>query len=301
MAVLHPHLELAPVEFTKVIYEKKGKVSYITFNDPDNRNATDWPGQKGLTDQYWYALDDAEYDDDIKVVVIRGNGKDFHAGHDLGGVGFIYGMGTGQPGERRASQRIRYSVDKGFFHDLAMKLFLHPKITIVKCHGHCLGGGVYIPLHADIAIAATDAKFGCVEQRLGFAGSGAPVPLLMMTIGIKRALDMLLTGRLISGEEAARIGLVTKAVPPEKLDEEVQKMAESMCLLPRDGIAIGKATRRLIYEGWGLTNSIPDISHTMFTNLRWEPDEYNFFKERRDKGVKAGFKGRDERFKGKID
>ena len=113
MAQLHPHLELAPVEFNKVIYEKKGNVAYITFNDPENRNATDWPGQKGLTDQYWYALDDAEFDDDIKVVVIRGNGNDFHSGHDLGGVGFIYGMGTGAKDERRASQRIRYSVDKG--------------------------------------------------------------------------------------------------------------------------------------------------------------------------------------------
>ncbi len=301
MAQLHPHLELAQVEFNKVIYEKKGNVAYITFNDPENRNATDWPGQKGLTDQYWYALDDAEFDDDIKVVVIQGAGKDFHSGHDLGGVGFIYGMGTGEKDERRASQRIRYSVDKGFFHDLAMKLFLIPKITIVKCHGNCLGGGVYIPLHADIAIAADDAKFGCVEQRLGFAGSGAPVNLLMMTIGIKRAVDMLLTGRIVKGDEAERIGLVTKSVPPEELDAEVEKMVESMCLLPRDGIAIGKATRRLIFEGWGLTNSLQDITHTMFTNLRWEPDEYNFFKERRDKGVKEGFKGRDERFKGKID
>lgn len=301
MAQLHPHLELAPVEFNKIIYEKKGNAAYITFNDPDNRNATDWPGEKGLTDQYWYALDDAEFDDDIKVVVIRGNGKDFHAGHDLGGVGFIYGMGTGKKDERRASQRIRYSVDKGFFHDLAMKLFLLPKISIVKCHGACLGGGVYIPLHADIAIAADNAKFGCVEQRLGFAGSGAPVNLLMATIGIKRAVDMLLTGRIVRGDEAERIGLVTKSVPEEELDDEVEKMVESMCLLPRDGIAIGKATRRLIYEGWGLTNSLQDITHTMFTNLRWEPDEYNFFKERRDKGVKEGFKGRDERYKDKVD
>ncbi len=301
MAQLHPHLELAPVEFDKIVYEKKGNVAYITFNDPDNRNATDWPGQKGLTDQYWYALDDAEFDDDIKVIVIGGNGKDFHSGHDLGGVGFIYGMGTGEKDERRASQRIRYSVDKGFFHDLAMKLFLIPKITIVKCHGSCLGGGVYIPLHADLAIAADNAKFGCVEQRLGFAGSGAPVNLLMMTIGIKRATDMLLTGRIVKGDEAAQIGLVTKSVPEDQLDAEIEKMAESMCLLPRDGIAIGKATRRLIFEGWGLTNSLQDITHTMFTNLRWESDEYNFFKERRDKGTKAGFKGRDERFKGKID
>jgi enoyl-CoA hydratase len=160
---------------------------------------------------------------------------------------------------------------------------------------------VYYPLLSDLAVAATNARFATVEQRLGFAGSGSQVALLMRTIGIKRALGMLLTGASISGEEAARIGIVTKAVPPEHLEEEVQKLAESMALLPRDGIAIGKATRRLIYEQWGLTNGIVYISHTMFTNLRWEPDEYNFFKERRDRGTKEGFKGRDERYKGKVE
>ncbi len=302
MADLHPHLEYKrPEKFDKVIYEKKGNIAYITLNDPEHRNVTDWPGQGGITDQFFFALDDAEFDDDIKVVVIRGAGKDFQAGHDLREVGFIYGMGTGQPGERHASQRIRYSVDRGFFHDTQMKIFLHPKITICQCHGNCLGSGVYYPLLSDLAVAATNARFATVEQRLGFAGSGSQVALLMRTIGIKRALGMLLTGASISGEEAARIGLVTKAVPPEHLEEEVQKLAESMALLPRDGIAIGKATRRLIYEQWGLTNGIVYISHTMFTNLRWEPDEYNFFKERRDRGTKEGFKGRDERYKGKVE
>jgi len=301
MALLHPHLEYKPVEFTKIIYEKEGNIAKITLNDPDHRNVTDWPGQEGITDQFHYALHDAEFDDDIKVVVIKGAGKDFQAGHDLNEVGYIYGMGTGKDDKRRASQRIRYSVDKGFFHDTQQKILLHPKITICQCHGNCLGSGVYYPLLSDLAVAATDAKFATVEQRLGFAGSGSQVALLMMNIGIKRALGMLLTGAKISGEEAARIGLVNKAVPPDQLDDEVQKLAESMALLPRDGIAIGKATRRLIYEGWGLTNGLVYISHAMFTNLRWEPDEYNFFKERRDKGTKDGFKARDKRYKGKAE
>jgi len=300
MAFFHPHQELPPIEYTKIIYEKDGNIGTITFNDPEHMNATDWPGEGGITDQFAHALHDAEYDDDIKVVILKGAGRSFQSGHDLNRVGFIYGMGTGKPEERRASQRIRLSVDKGFFHDAQMKVFLHPKITICQCHGYCLGGGLYLPLVCDLAVAADDAKLGCVEQRLGFAGSGASINILMMNIGIKRAVDLLLTGRIITGDEAARIGLVTKAVPPNQLEDEVQKLAVAMSLLPRDGIAIGKATRRLIYEGWGLTNSIPDITHTMFTNLRWESDEYNFFKERRDKGTKAGFEGRDKRYEGKV-
>ncbi|MCX5999712.1 MAG: enoyl-CoA hydratase/isomerase family protein, partial [Chloroflexi bacterium] len=114
---------------------------------------------------------------------------------------------------------------------------------------------------------------------------------------------MLLTGKIITGKEAAEIGLVNKAVPLANLDEETMKLAKAITLLPRDGIAIGKATRHLIYDRMGMISDfIPGyISHTMFTNLRWEPDEYNFFKERRDKGsAKEAFKQRDARYEGLV-
>ena len=113
---------------------------------------------------------------------------------------------------------------------------------------------------------------------------------------------LLLTGRNIDGTEAERIGLVNKAVPSDKLEEEAEKLAKVITLLPRDGIAIGKATRHLIYDSMGLTGGFTQgyYTHTMFTNLRWEPDEYNFFKQRRDKGARTGFHGRDERFAGLV-
>ena len=112
----------------------------------------------------------------------------------------------------------------------------------------------------------------------------------------------MLTGRLISGTEAAEMGLVTKAVARDKLEEEVNKIAEAMCLLPADGIAMGKAVRHITYDILGLTAGFTQgyIGHTMFTNLRWEPEEYNFFKERRDKGTKAGFHGKDARYVGLV-
>ena len=188
--------------------------------------------------------------------------------------------------------------------DNMLNVFLNPKITISQLHGWCIGGGIYFPLLCDLAIAAEDAKLGLTEQRLGFSGSGVcGITHMILTIGMKRALEMLLTGKIISGKEAAEIGLVNKAVPEEQLDEEVLKLAKALALLPRDGIAIGKATRHLIYDRLGLISDfIPGyISHTLFTNLRWEPDEYNFFKERRDKGsAKAAFKERDKRYEGLV-
>lgn len=285
-----------------ILYEKKGNIATITLNKPEKLNAFCFIGRGEDAADLYAGLEEAAQDDDVKVVIIEGAGRAFSSGHDLTKVGFIYGFGTGKPAERRPSQRIRLQKDKIGMDDW-MKLFLHPKITIAKVHGYCIGGGLIIVNLCDLAIAAEDALFGFTEQRLGFAGSGIPnINVLIATIGLKRALHLLLTGRMIDGKEAERIGLVNKAVPPSKLEEEVNKEAQALTLLPRDGIAIGKATRHLIYDSMGLTQGFAQgyMSHTLFTNLRWEEGEYNFFKERRNKGAKAGFHGRDERFRGLV-
>jgi enoyl-CoA hydratase len=290
------------VEYKEVIYQREGNIARITLNRPEKLNTWPFPGQGGLTDDFNAALTEAEEDDDVKVVVIKATGRAFSAGHDLTTVGFVYGMGTGKPGERRPSQRIRLSVDTKFT-GTPKRLFYFPKITIAQVHGICYGEGVIVTCCCDLAVAAEDAQFGHVEQRLGFAGSGIPtIPILIQTVGLKRAIDLLLTGRTLSGREAADIGLVNRAVPPERLEEEVARMAEALCLLPRDGIAIGKAHRHLAYDALGLSDGFTQayIMHTLFTNLRWEEDEYNFFKQRRDKGAKAGFHGRDTRYAGLV-
>jgi len=291
------------MEYNKVILEKEGNIARITLNFPERLNAFDFPGQGGITDQFYNMIGEVEDDDDVKVVIVKGAGRAFSVGHDLTTVGYIYGMGTGKPGERRASQRIRLNVDRKWQMDCHLKLFLCNKITIAQIHGYCLGEGFFLTNLFDLAISTEDAQLGHTEQRLGSAGCGIPtIPILIMTCGLKRALDLMLTGRMFSGKEAETMGLVNKAVPADQLQEEVDKLAKAMTLLPRDGIAIGKATRHLIYDRLGLTAGFAPgyISHSFFTNLRWEPDEYNFFKERRDKGVKEGFQKRDSRFTGLV-
>jgi enoyl-CoA hydratase len=209
-------------------------------------------------------------------------------------------MGT-KSEDKRPNQRIRLWKDRA--KDTFLNLFLNPKITIAQAHGPCIGGGVYLLLTSDLAVVSDDCQLGFTEQRLGFSGSGIPViPLLLYTVGLKKGLDILLTGRVFNGKEAEEMGLVNKSVPADKLDEEVNKLAKAMTLLPRDGIAVGKATRHLIYDSMGLTGgfTLGYSSHTLFTNLRWEADEYNFFRERRDKGTKTGFKARDERYSGLV-
>jgi len=283
------------------IYKKEGNIATITFNRPEKLNTWDFPGQSGLTDAFYSALGVAEQDDDVKVVIIKGAGRAFSAGHDLNTVGFIYGIGSGKPGERRASERIRLKVDREWLEGCHKRLFLCPKVTIAQIHGYCIGEGIIMLLCCDLAVAAEDALIGHTEQRLGFAGSGTgTINLLIATVGLKRALDLLLLGTQIDGREAERIGLVNRAVPADRLDDEVMKMAQAITLLPRDGIAMGKAHRQLAYDSLGLTAGFTHgyVMHTLFTNLRWEADEYNFFRERRDKGTKTGFHARDERYAG---
>lgn len=291
-------------EYKYIIYEKDGQIARIILNRPEKLNVWDFPGQGGMQDEFYDALGKAEDDDDIKVVIIKGAGRAFSAGHDLNTVYFVYGGGTGKPGERRPSQRARLHVDRKWIEGCHMRLLYCPKVTIAAVHGYCIGEGLAVALACDIFIAAEDAQIGCAEQRLGFAGSGIGyIPILMLSVGLKRARELLLTGRLISGAEAERIGLVAKAVPRDKLDEEAERIAKAVTLLPRDGIAIGKAMTQLVYDSLGLTTGhiIGYIGHTLFTNLRFEPDEFNFIKERREKGTKVAFHERDARYVGVIE
>jgi len=117
-------------------------------------------------------------------------------------------------------------------------------------------------------------------------------------VGYKRARGMMLLGEAMNGIEAERVGWATKSVPPDKLEEEVEKIAKQVALLPRDGIAIGKASNHLILDILGVTQGWLHtyLTHTLFTALRFEPGEYNFIGERSKTDARTGFHKRDERY-----
>ena len=287
-----------------LIYEKEdfeeGSMVTLTMNKPETLNALNIEFSREIDE----ALTKVEQDDDVKVVVIKGAGKAFSAGYDLGRVYFVYGGGTGKAEDksRRPSQRSRLAYDRWRSESLR-RIFLLDKITIAQVHGYCIGGGLYMSLCCDMTIAAEDAKIGHSEQRLGFSGAMYVFPLEVALIGQKRARELLLTGKLIDGKEAERIGLVNQVVPADQLETETRKLARSMTLLPRDGIAIGKATARLAYDSMGLSSAFGQgyIGHTLFTNIRYEPGEFNFIKRRRDVGMREAFKERDARYKDLIE
>ena len=280
-----------------VIYEKEGEIARITLNKPDKLNVMDFPGDGGIFDDFMAALDEAANDDELKAVIIKGAGRAFCAGHDLSRIYHVYEEQDKEPGKRRPSQRARLRIDREWIAG-HQKIMLFPKVTIAQVHGHCIGEGAVIAELSDITIVADDAHISHAEQRLGFSGSGIHLIPLFQMIGYKRARGLVLTGRAMDGIEAERIGWATTSVPFDKLEEEVNKTAREIALLPYDGLAIGKASNHQILDILGLTQGWLHgyLTHTLFTNLRFEEGEYNFVKQRKGEGVRTGIHKRDDRY-----
>ncbi|MFX1350520.1 MAG: enoyl-CoA hydratase/isomerase family protein, partial [Promethearchaeota archaeon] len=112
------------------------------------------------------------------------------------------------------------------------RIWNFPKVTIAQVHGYCTDAGCYLQLLCDITVAADDAILGHPAQRWGGAQS---MPLWQLYLGIKKARYLLMSGRRITGKEAAEMGLVSISVPPEKLEEEVDKLAAEIAEIPPDG------------------------------------------------------------------
>jgi enoyl-CoA hydratase len=273
------------MDYKSVLYQKDSHIVYITLNRPEKLNTI----TSELFHDWQAAITEAENDDDVKVVVFRGAGKCFSAGAPLDQVGFVYGMKEPKPGEKvgRIPQRIKLSFDRSLFLEFFRRVLLCKKITIAQLHEYCLGVAFSIVMHCDLLIASEDCKLGHVEERLGLAGMTV-MPIMVLRCGLTRTLDLCLTGKMITGKQAVEYNLINRAVPKEVLEAEVRELANGLALHPKDGIALGKVTRELLYDNMGVTRGMLEhyIMHSFQTNRVYEPEEYNFFKQRRDKGVR---------------
>jgi enoyl-CoA hydratase len=281
--------EVEGIKFKDIILEKAGYVARITLNDPDTMNT-------GVKD-FWQALSVVEQADDIKVLVIKGNGRALAAGAPLHEVGFVYGWKAPQSGQKmpKTAIRSRLKFDRNLFYECAMKLLFFPKITVIQAHGFLLGASMDMYMLCDFIVGAEDCKFGEIEVRLGIPQMTI-TPIMILRVGLTNALDMCLTGRMMDGVEAARIGLINRAVPADKLEETVNNYAEGFSKFPFDGIALGKTSKQMVYDMMHITSGLSNhfLAHTMGTNIHFEEDEFNFFKARRDMGVREAIHARNK-------
>jgi enoyl-CoA hydratase len=160
------------------------------------------------------------------------------------------------------------------------------KVTMVQVHGWCIEAAIWLTEACDIAVAADNTKFAHRGNRLAFGGFPL-MPLELLGSHTKKTVELLITGRTISGEEAEQIGIITKSVPKEDLEAEVYNLARAICVVPRDAITVGKLARRHTYDQVGaLQLDSAVVYHTMGTNIRYAEDEQNlmFIKGREQAG-----------------
>jgi enoyl-CoA hydratase len=275
-----------------VTYEARDGRAYITFNRSEKKNAL----TEKMLDTLMHYLDRAESDDDVRVIVFRGAGNDFCTGHDLAEVGHEYGEpqldATGKA--RRPSQRARLHHDRHYIARF-QRIFLSPKPTLALISGYCIGAGLYVAEGCDLSIAADNARIGHPEQKLGLSGASYFGAWEIMAMGPRKARELLLLAELWTAQEALAAGLVNKVVAAADLDDAGEVWAERIVRLPRDGLAIGKAAAHLAYDSLRLTGqfSYGYVMHALASNIRYEKDEFNFMKAKRDAGVRASSHGRE--------
>lgn len=278
-----------------VIVETDGPVARIIMNRPDKHNALRFDD----LDRMVHALHQAEEDDDVRVIVLKGNGPSFCAGHDYNDALRSYGLEPGPNGgkPRRPSQRSRLLRDRKLgMNYMAFQNSLKP--IIAQVHGHCTGVGMYLVELVDLAICAHSSQFSHAEQRLGLAGNTWHMNSQILMYGAKKARELMLLGNTFDGPTAERLGLVNLSVPIEELDATVNDWVRRISKHARDALVTGKAMHQMAMESLGAAEQFARgyVGHTLGTNLRFEPDEFNVLRERAKEGTTATFKQRDARF-----
>jgi len=228
----------------RIIYEKDGPIARVILNWPEKANAQD---QK-LAEEVDAAILDADRDYEIKVLIVKANGKGFCSGHAIGDNARDYP--TFVEGAKYMGHPWKGQTD--LFVKPVMNLWEFSKPTIAQVHGYCVGGGTHYGLTTDIVIAAEDAYF----QYPPLQGFGMPSgecsiePWVFMNW--RRAAYYLYLGQTLSAQEALEFGLVNEVVPRDQLDERVELIARHIAQAPLTTLMATKANLKRAWELMGM-------------------------------------------------
>ncbi|MDX9788130.1 MAG: enoyl-CoA hydratase-related protein [Desulfobacterales bacterium] len=215
---------------TAVLYEKRNRIAYITLNRPEVRNALD----ETLNQALWAVWDDFAKDDSLDVAILTGSGKAFCAGADL--KTFLPKL------EKSNMLDVRKNVHTGIGGGITRGQHKITKPIIAAINGCAIGGGFEMALACDFRIASENARFGVFEVRYGLHQGDGGIVRLIAIAGVATALDLTLTGREISAEEAYRLRLVTKVVPQEGLMATAEQYATMIQRNSQQAIRSAKET-----------------------------------------------------------
>lgn len=253
--------------FATLLYETAGRIARITLNRPERLNAID----EKMPGEIRAAVDQANADDGIHVIVLAGAGRGFCSGYDLKAFAEAKGENPGvqsMPWDPMVDYRFMKRCTDDFF-----SLWRSYKPVICKVHGYAVAGGSDIALCADIVMMAEDARIGYPPARVW----GCPTTAMwVFRIGAEKAKRMLLTGDLVDGRAAKEMGLVYDAVPAAELDAAVDALANRMAGVPKNQLMMQKLMINQAYENMGLGTT--QMIATLFDGITRHSPEGMWFK-----------------------
>lgn len=256
-----------------VLYERRDRIGVLTLNRPDNRNSM----TPALLDAFSKAMGEAAADDEIRCLVLTGKGRCFSAGADFRSDIQRFEQGA-LPFERSYAM---YAPFLGVL-DVAVPV-------IGALNGHAVGGGFGLSLLCDIRYAAKGSKYGANFARLGLHSGLGISYVLPRLVGVSKAAELLFTGRLVLGEEAERIGLVSEALEPEAVLPRALSLAAEMAAAAPTAVRTMKAT---LYRGldWDVRRAAMHEAHVQAATLLTDDAQ---------EGVRALLEKREPEFHGR--
>jgi len=277
------------VSYETILYSADGAVATITLNRPERLNTIVPP----MPDELEAAVHRAVSEPEVKVIVLRGAGRSFCAGFDFGG-GFHHW-------DEDMTTDGRWDPGKDFAMATApsmgpipkfMSIWRSPKPVICQIHGWCVGGGSDMALCADLVIASHDARIGTPYSRMwGSYLTG----MWLYRLGLTKAKEHALTGKPLSGKEAADIELINASVPFAELEERVREQAEELAAIPASQLAAMKLVVNQAYENMGLA-STQTLGPILDGLMRNTPDAERFIELAGSEGVGEAVAERDGPF-----
>lgn len=217
------------MSYEMILVDRKQGVGVITLNRPDAMNALN----SQLMDEISHVIADFESDDEIRAIVITGSEKAFAAGADI----------------KEMQSKSYMDMYKGDFITANWEAAANCRKPIIAAvAGYALGGGCELAMMCDFIVAADTAKFGQPEIKLGVIPGAGGTQRLTRFIGKSKAMDMVLTGRMMGAEEAERSGLVSRIVPADDLIDEALKVAGKIVDLSSPSVMIAKECVNAAYE-----------------------------------------------------
>lgn len=269
-----------------VIYEAQDRIATITLNRPDSLNA--------IVSPMWQELEEAvamaNRDRAVRVIILKGAGRAFCAGFDFGAQGDVAQTDpeNWDPGADMMGVTNPFDGPVPKF----TSLWHSPKPTIAQVHGWCVGGGSDMALCCDLVVAADDAQIGTPYSRVwGCYLSG----MWVFRLGLAKAKEYALTGKPLSGAEAARVELINEAVPADELESRVDALAAQLATNPVSQLAAMKLVVNQAYDNMGLktTQIMGSLLDGMMRNT---PEAHAFVEKAVTEGVPAAVAERDGPF-----